>query len=629
MLHYRVATALVKRLFLVLLPIFYGAEPRQVETRAAGKDSFVDHYLPRPTSLIVYEYERGDGLCCAVLYRHPSSPTPKLAYRFLKAGFSTESFTRHRTDGVLEFLRGPELRDRWSALGHHHSNQLDIVTDYRAVIQNDKGLLARTADVTTKRHLARDFCLGDGSSCMQHIEKVCLAIQNQQGNLAKMKDMLADIMERDGVVIPEPRGHAEHQVLAERVRWFMEFDRHLDEVRSTLADHVCFLETRSRVISLYIGLERAKEQLAAENSDWERSLAETSRLRDKHQIVWESEDSNFRIMVAGHRDRIATLDKHIDGLHADRTQYDEDEADEKVRAYDALDDLQARARTALERSEQLESGVAHERKPFEAREVKEKARHDSALQGFQAEKEETKDQIAHLDAAFHDRRDVFKDEWHSQTLDTQNASKGERDVLVQAGADANARAERPGRTPDERATLAMLQHELDEVNRRRDDAQSNIGAARSIRDQAKGSLDEALEKLRAAKRQVVDREFELAAVRSAFFPPDGSWLSRLREENPSWVDNIGQVVNPDLLLRTDLDPSFESAGSDFYGWQLSLTALEPVEAAREEGDLRERLSQADARYTEAKGVAEGSDDAAEVAARRYEEAKRSHYIRVS
>jgi hypothetical protein len=42
--------------------MFYGAEPRQVETRAAGKDSFVDHYLPRPTSLIVYEYERGDGL---------------------------------------------------------------------------------------------------------------------------------------------------------------------------------------------------------------------------------------------------------------------------------------------------------------------------------------------------------------------------------------------------------------------------------------------------------------------------------------------------------------------------------------------------------------------------------------
>ncbi|MCP5409579.1 MAG: ATP-binding protein [Chromatiaceae bacterium] len=259
----------------------------------------------------------------------------------MKAGFSTDSFTRHRTDGVLEFLRGPELRDRWSALGHHHSNQLDVVTDYRAVIQNDKGLLARTADVTAKRRLARDFSLGDGSSRMQHIEKVCLAIQNQQGNLAKMKDMLADIMERDGVVIPEPRGHAEHQVLAERVRWFTEFDRHLDAVRSTLADYVRFLETRSRVISLYFGLERAKEQLIAENSDWEQTLAETSRRRDDRRTAWESEDSNFRNVVVDHRDRIATFDKQIDGLHADRTRYDEDEADEKVRAYDALDELQA------------------------------------------------------------------------------------------------------------------------------------------------------------------------------------------------------------------------------------------------------------------------------------------------
>ena len=111
---------------------------------------------------------------------------------------------------------------------------------------------------------------------------------------------------------------------------------------------------------------------------------------------------------------------------------------------------------------------------------------------------------------------------------------------------------------------------------------------------------------------------------SALFPPDGSWLSRLREENPSWVDGIGRVVDPDLLLRTDLDPSFESAGSNFYGWQLTVSALEPVEAAREEGDLRERLSQADARYKEAKDAAEGTDNEAETAARRHDEAKRSN-----
>ena len=612
-----------KTTFLVLLPIFYGAEPRQVEPRAAGKDSFVDHYLRRSTSLIVYEYERGDGPCCAVLYRHPSSPTPKLAYRFLKAAFTTESFTRHRADGVLEFLRGPELRDRWSALGHHYSNQLDVVTDYRAVIQNDKGLLARTTDVSNKRRLARDFCLGDGSRHMQHIEKVCVAIQNQQGNLAKMKDMLADIMERDGLTIPEPRGHAEHQVLAERVHWFMDFEGHLDEVRSTLSDHDRFIETRSRVVSLYIGLGRAKEQLAAEIKDWEGLLAEAGRQRDERRSAWESEDSNFRTLISDHRDGVATLDKQIEGLHADRNRYDEDEADEKARAYDALDDHRARAQSALERYEQLESGVAHERKPFEAREVKERARYDAAIHRLRAEKDAASAQIAQLDDAFRVRRETIKDEWHRQTLEIQNASKGDRDALVQECADAKARAERPDRTPDERAMLAKLQHELDEANRLRDAALVDADAVRSSREQAKGSLDDALEKVRAAKRQVADRESELAVVRTALFPPDGSWLSRLREENPSWVDGIGRVVDPDLLLRTDLDPSFESAGFNFYGWDLTVSALEPVEAAREEGDLRERFSQADARYKEAKDAAEGAANEAETAARRHDEAKRS------
>ncbi len=611
-----------KTTFLVLLPVFFGAEARQVETRAAGKDSFVDHYLPRPTSLIVYEYERVDGLCCAVLYRHPSSPTPKLAYRFLKAEFSTESFTRHRTDGVLEFLRGPELRDRWSTLGHHHSNQLDVVTDYRAVIQNDKGLLARTADAMTKRRLARDFSLGDGSTHMQHIEKVCLAIQNQQGNLTKMKDMLADIMERDGVTIPEPRSHAEHQVLAERVRWLTDFEGHLDEIRSTLSEHVRFLETRSRVVSLYAGLKRAKEQLATEVSGWERSLAEATRQRDERLSDWESEDSDFRREIADSRQQIETIDKQIQGLHADRSGYDEEDVDEKARAYDALDDLQARRRAAFERIEYLESGVAHERKPFETREIQEQRRHDVALADYRVEKEEAAAQIARLDEVFGDRRDTLKDAWHGQSLDVQNASNSERDELVRASADARARAERPDRTPDERATLAILEHELDEVNRRRDAAQGSAGAARSSRGQAKGFLDEALEKVREAKRQVVERNSVLAAIRAALFPPDGSWLSRLREENPSWVEELGRVVNPDLLLRTDLDPSYDTDGPNLYGWQLTVSALAPVEAAREEGDLRERFSHADARYMEAKGAADEFDAEAEAATRRCNEARR-------
>jgi len=45
------------------------------------------------------------------------------------------------------------------------------------------------------------------------------------------------------------------------------------------------------------------------------------------------------------------------------------------------------------------------------------------------------------------------------------------------------------------------------------------------------------------------------------------------------VEGIGRVVNLGLLHHTDLDPSFESTGSDFYGWQLTVSALEPVEAA--------------------------------------------------
>ncbi|MES9900569.1 MAG: ATP-binding protein [Sedimenticola sp.] len=223
-----------KTSFLKLLSIFYGAEPRQVENKAGGKDSFVDWYLPRSTSLIIYEYERVDGLCCLVLYRHPTAGTAKPAYRFMKGAFTPERFSVLDSTGAPVFCRGRELRAHWQSQALTFSRQIEIVTDFRAIIQNDTVLLRRSTMAAESKRLARDYSLGDGCGTMQHIEKVCTAIQNQHSNLERMKDMLADIMFREGVVIPEPPRHPENFGIANRVRWLTSFDKELPGIRTTL-----------------------------------------------------------------------------------------------------------------------------------------------------------------------------------------------------------------------------------------------------------------------------------------------------------------------------------------------------------------------------------------------------------
>src|SRR5690625_3292795 len=72
-----------KTSLLHLIPVFLGIEPRRIMERGAGKKSFADYYLPNMQSMILYEYERLDGvICCAVIYR-PAGQAD-YAYRFIE-----------------------------------------------------------------------------------------------------------------------------------------------------------------------------------------------------------------------------------------------------------------------------------------------------------------------------------------------------------------------------------------------------------------------------------------------------------------------------------------------------------------------------------------------------------------
>lgn len=42
-------------------------------------------------------------------------------------------------------------------------------------------------------------------------------------------------------------------------------------------------------------------------------------------------------------------------------------------------------------------------------------------------------------------------------------------------------------------------------------------------------------------------------------------LGFLRDHQPDWINNIAKVINPDLLLRDDLEPALQVLGHTFYG----------------------------------------------------------------
>ena len=126
---------------LKLIPFFYGAEPSQLNPKVENKENFLDFYLPRTTSLIIFEYLREGGHNCAVAYRHSSGTKP--AYCFLNHGYTTEAFSVAHNNSKNKFCSSDQLAMHWKSLDLDFSHQLDIVLDYRGIIQNDKRLLSR------------------------------------------------------------------------------------------------------------------------------------------------------------------------------------------------------------------------------------------------------------------------------------------------------------------------------------------------------------------------------------------------------------------------------------------------------------------------------------------------------
>ena len=96
---------------LKLIPFFYGIEPGRIASTVAGRGSFLDFYLPRKTSLLIFEYAREGGLCCVVVSQHSSGI--KHIYRFLASGFCEEHFSKRTLAGDAVYRTCNELAEHW------------------------------------------------------------------------------------------------------------------------------------------------------------------------------------------------------------------------------------------------------------------------------------------------------------------------------------------------------------------------------------------------------------------------------------------------------------------------------------------------------------------------------------
>jgi hypothetical protein len=187
-----------KTTLLRLVPLFFGERPGRLVPKSRVTDSFAKHYLPNESSYIIFEYQRHEQTCMALMYASPNEEG--LCYRFVDKGFDKDDFIDTRRDGSLYPVSCRDLRKHFQKKHINCSDQITACSDYRTVIQN----LPHKKGQELRNLIARySFCNGSSGHRLKDIEKIVTGMFMRSTDFADLREMLVNCIEenRDSIAL--------------------------------------------------------------------------------------------------------------------------------------------------------------------------------------------------------------------------------------------------------------------------------------------------------------------------------------------------------------------------------------------------------------------------------------------
>lgn len=573
---------------LKLLAFFYGSDPSQLDAHAAGRDPFVQFYLPRQTSLLIFEYSRESGLCCAVAYRHKSGS--KHVYRFLAAGFTQERFSQKNAQGELVYCQGHELKMHWQRLKLDCSQQVEIVTDYRAIIQNDSALINR--DSKLLRRLAGSYCLGSRTTHMRYIDRICSAIISRSANMERMKDMLADIMAGDGILFPDSPLHQDDPLLAKEISSLLEFEQEIPRMKQVLQRHYERLQIESELCAYGAQLKQAEKILSADIAQAKQKLALLENQLRQLEVAWESDFNQLNIACIKARNERESCQAKIKRLDQQYDHYDKQNMASQAADFDNLGRFMQEAENKRLRYKKLSEKVQEEENALNRSLNEEYERFERTKTAKQKQLDSEKDNRRTHEQEYAKQREAIIRQEQAEIEALRAQSGQERQALSEEKASAQAIVNNGGATTEERNSLREIEQLIEQRDYQIKKQDSKLQRQQSALNDLQGQRQNADACLKQAKNRRNKLKDELDYLHKLAFAEDGTWLKRLREKDPNWVQRLGKVINPELLQRKDLQAQFLNEELDsVFGWSINLNAIAPSMYTESEQQLRHEYTQ--------------------------------------
>ncbi|WP_051102359.1 ATP-binding protein [Methylovulum miyakonense] len=591
-----------KTTLLRLIPLFFGERPGRLVPKSRVTDSFAKHYLPNESSYIIFEYQRNEQTCMAVIYAAPSDDG--LCYRFVDKGFERDDFIETRRDGTFYPVSCRSLRAHLTKRHINHSDQLTACSDYRTVIQN----LPHKKGQEMRQMVARySFCNHSTGHRLKNIEKIITGMLTRSTDFADLRDMLVNCIEenRDAIAL-----NVQMETLDSWHKEYRAFQT--AEAERDKIDHLNQLETEFGQIEWGLGeLQHRLRCLLSQNEHYSQQEQDAGNLchQQLEQIKqsWEGREQQLKSALAEVKAALEQVRRQQTQLVNEKKKWDEQDIQSKNQLFLRLPQIKAHLQQEQENYQRLLTDVQDidaQYKQFKA----EKAQHFAEqINGYRQSISLITLKAAYSKAIATQQNEQQKESFRQTNQIQQDDKQNEQLTLSEARGALNSQITQAQPEPHLLANQEFKQESFHKTQQHRQDAEKALREVEASIKQNQSVIDALLnEKSKQAKAKQ-DAQDGLALLQKQLDANPDTLLGFLREHQPQWTETIAKVINPELLLREDLEPMLRPIPHSFYGVDLNLDNL-PADFTADENKIRTLIT-ANQHQINALAISEAQNDA--------------------
>ena len=575
-----------------LIPVFYGEYPSRVVP--STRDSFERWYLPTEASYIIYEYQREDNEICQLVL---SSSGTGVDYRLISKAFDIDDYAQASLTDERHVITPKELSRDIKRQGAICSRILNT-KEYKAIIQNDRSVLSTNRDLPG---FARLFSLCEPSANLRHIEKLAKAVHSKEGKMETIKAMVAAILEEDGVQPGETKVSPNKvEEWIKEVKLVKGFEDIRPEYNKLEQAHHEYNNNNQRLAQLQQQYSLDLSKVAQRLTENQVLLEEVQQLIKQSERVWDEERQSLNQTLSSAKGDVVKYETDLDNIELEFDKWQDKEIEtlkeniEQLPSWESqLENGQSRYALLTEKHQDIEASF-HKRKS----ELQEN--HALEIESYNEQKDSHRDELSQKKSDQQSQllatQQKYKDQISQQKADYQEQQYQIKTQMTELTTLAN----NVGFTSDEQNQIDIFEHSIKEASSIEDACRARLTQVNTELNQAKQERDNANRELESARKAVAHQQQTVDSIERLLYPGQNTLLEFLRRENKEWEQSIGKLINPELLQRTDLNPSLadDDIEKSFFGVLLELSNLPQPDYAESEHELKTRLEQAQEKLTE-------------------------------